>query len=93
VLPDGIFSKQKSLFGKFFEGLAMEDVSIFYGHLVYFTYCHLVYFVAIWYSLKLFGIFFPFLVFYTKKKLAALNKTTKREALRAILNFTPGTQG
>jgi hypothetical protein len=38
--------------GKFFEGLAMEDVGTFYAHLVYFTYIrpfsifngHLVYF-------------------------------------------------
>jgi hypothetical protein len=35
-LPDGLFSNQKSKFGLFLEGLAMEDVSIFYGHLVYF---------------------------------------------------------
>jgi hypothetical protein len=36
-LPDSIFSDQKSNFGSFLEGLAMEDVGIFYGHLVYFT--------------------------------------------------------
>jgi hypothetical protein len=36
-LPDGIFSKQKSLFGKILEGLAMKDVGILYGHMVYFT--------------------------------------------------------
>jgi hypothetical protein len=29
VLPDGIFSKQKSQFGKILEGLAIEDVGIF----------------------------------------------------------------
>jgi hypothetical protein len=51
-LPDGIFSNQKSQFGKFFEGLAMEDIGIFYGHLVYLTasrHCcgHLVYFFGI----------------------------------------------
>jgi hypothetical protein len=33
----------KPKFGQFFEGLAMEDVGIFYGHLVYF--------IAIWYIL------------------------------------------
>jgi hypothetical protein len=38
----------------------MEDVGIFYGHLVYFTYGHLVNFMAIGYILWLFGIFFPF---------------------------------
>jgi hypothetical protein len=31
-LPDGIFSYQKCKFGSIFEGLAMEDVGIFYGH-------------------------------------------------------------
>jgi hypothetical protein len=36
-LPDGIFSKQKSELGSILEGLAMEDVGIFYGHLVYFA--------------------------------------------------------
>jgi hypothetical protein len=31
------------------EGLAVEDVGLFYGHLVYFTAIwHLVYFMAIW---------------------------------------------
>jgi hypothetical protein len=36
-LPDGLFSNQKSKFGQILEGLAMEDVGIFYGHLVHFT--------------------------------------------------------
>jgi hypothetical protein len=61
-LPDGIFSNQKSKFGKIFEGLAEEDFGLFYGNLVYFT--------AIWYILwpvgildiSLFGILFPALV-------------------------------
>jgi hypothetical protein len=44
------FANQKSLFGKIWEGLAMEDVGIFHGHLVYFP-SHLVYFVTIWYIL------------------------------------------
>jgi hypothetical protein len=35
-LPDGIFSNQKSQFGKILDGLGIEDVGIFYGHLVYF---------------------------------------------------------
>jgi hypothetical protein len=35
-LPDGLFSNQKSRFGKTLEGLAMENVGIFYIHLVYF---------------------------------------------------------
>jgi hypothetical protein len=36
-LPDGIFSDQKSQFGQILDGLAMKDVGIFYGYLVYFT--------------------------------------------------------
>jgi hypothetical protein len=52
----------------------MEDVEIFYGHLVYFTaiwsilrpfgifYGHLVYFMVIWYILWSFGIFNSHLV-------------------------------
>jgi hypothetical protein len=42
-LPDGIFSNQKSRFGKILEVLAIEDVGILYVHLVYFK--------AIWYIL------------------------------------------
>jgi hypothetical protein len=60
-LPDGLFSNQKSKFGKILEGLAMEDVVIFYGHLVHFTvFCYilltfgkvcgnLVHFIPFWY--------------------------------------------
>jgi hypothetical protein len=36
-LPDGIFSNQNFQFGLIFKGFSMEDVSIFYGHLVYFA--------------------------------------------------------
>jgi hypothetical protein len=32
-LPDGIFSNQKSQYGYILEGLAMENVGIFYDHL------------------------------------------------------------
>jgi hypothetical protein len=46
----------------------MEDVGIFYGHLVYFTVI-LVYFVAIWYI-------FPILEYCTKKNLATLLLTS-----------------
>jgi hypothetical protein len=43
------------------EGLALENLGIFYGHLVYFTAIgnilwHLVYFVVIWYIFPRFGI-------------------------------------
>jgi hypothetical protein len=55
-LTDGIFSNQKSRFGLILEGLAMDDVGMFYGHLVYF--------MAIWYILWLFGIFYGYLVYF-----------------------------
>jgi hypothetical protein len=52
-LPDSIFSDQISHYGQISEGLAMEDVGIFYGHLVYFrAICNIV---------RLFGIVFPVL--------------------------------
>jgi hypothetical protein len=83
-LPDGIFSKQQSQFDKILEGLAMDDVGILYGYLVYFVgifmyiclfgifYGYLVYFMVVWYILWLFGIFFSVLVCCTKKNLATL---------------------
>jgi ribosomal protein L14E/L6E/L27E len=40
-LPDGIFSNQKSNLGQILEGLALEDVGIFYGPFDIF-YDHLV---------------------------------------------------
>jgi hypothetical protein len=60
-LPDGLFSDQKSQFREILEGLAMEDVGVFYGHLVHFmVFCYilltvcivrgnLVYFSPFWY--------------------------------------------
>jgi hypothetical protein len=70
-LPDGIFSNQKSKFGSILEGIAMEAVGIFHGHVVYFK--------AVWYICWPFGIFyigiwyiFPVLVCCTKKNLATL---------------------
>jgi hypothetical protein len=45
----------------------MDDVGIFYGHLVYFT--------VIWYTLLSFGIFLPVLLCCNKKNLATLNHT------------------
>jgi hypothetical protein len=66
-LPDGLFLNQKSKIGQILEGLAPEDIGIFYGHLVHFTvFC---------YILWTFGIvrgIFPVLVFCTKKNLATL---------------------
>jgi hypothetical protein len=75
------FQTKKSQFGKILEGLAMENLGIFYDHLVYLTaiknilwpfgtFCgHLVHFVAIWYI-------FPILVFCTKTNLATLRMYT-----------------
>jgi hypothetical protein len=45
------------------EGLAKQDVGIFYGHFVYFTaiwyfYGHLVHFMANWYIYSRFGMFY-----------------------------------
>jgi hypothetical protein len=54
--PDGIFGNQKLLFGWIFESLAMEDVGLYYGHLVYFS--------AIWHVLSPFGIICGHLVHF-----------------------------
>jgi hypothetical protein len=52
----------------------MEDVGIFYGHLVYFT--AIWYILRIfWYILWLFGIFLANLVCLPKKNLATLQRT------------------
>jgi hypothetical protein len=67
VLPDGIFSKQNATLDKFWERLAMKDVGKFYEHFVHFTYCRLVYFMAIWFTLWSF-----WYVICTKKNLATL---------------------
>jgi hypothetical protein len=45
-LPNGIFSKQKSLFGYILEGLEIENFGIFDGHLDI---------TDIWYILQPFG--------------------------------------
>jgi hypothetical protein len=54
-LPHGMFLNKKSKFGYILEGLAIKYVDTFYGHLVYFT--------AIWYILRPFGIFGCHLLF------------------------------
>jgi hypothetical protein len=63
-LPDGLFSDQKLQFGYILEGLAMKDVGVFDGHLVYVFYGHYIYFMNIWNILWLFGIFVPILVYF-----------------------------
>jgi hypothetical protein len=57
-LPDGIFSNQKSQFGKILEGLAMKYVGVFYVHLVNFT--------GIWCILWPFGIFVYYLLYFSR---------------------------
>jgi hypothetical protein len=53
-LPDGLFSNKKSQLGLILNGLEMENVGIFYDHLVYY--------MAIWYNLWPFGIIYGHLV-------------------------------
>jgi hypothetical protein len=61
----------------------MEDICIFYGHLVYFvsiwyilwSFGMYMYFMYIWYSLWSFGTWFLVLVCCTKKNLATLPTT------------------
>jgi hypothetical protein len=50
--PDVFFQNKNPNLGKFWEGLGIENVGIFYDNWQYFT--------AIWYSLLLFGKFFLF---------------------------------
>jgi hypothetical protein len=59
----------------------MEDVGIFYGQLVYI--------VAIWYILWIFGLFFPVLVCCIKKNLATLQVMMK--TYKNILSFLSST--
>jgi hypothetical protein len=50
-LPDGLFSKQKSQFGKILEVIRFENVYIFYGRLEYFMdICNILH-MTIWYIL------------------------------------------
>jgi hypothetical protein len=57
-LPDGLFSNQKSNFGKILEGHAMEDDGIFYGHSVHFT--------VFWDILWAFGVISSNLVYFSR---------------------------
>jgi hypothetical protein len=53
------FEIKNTNLGKFWRVKAMEDVGLFYGHLVYFS--------TIWYMCRSFGIFFPFGMLYAEK--------------------------
>jgi phosphotransferase system glucose/maltose/N-acetylglucosamine-specific IIC component len=74
VLPDGLFSNQKSQFWSNLEGHGLENLVIFYDHFKYF--------MANWYKLLPFGIFCGYLVFFTfwyvwtKKNLATLGEVS-----------------
>jgi hypothetical protein len=58
-LPDGLFSNKKSQIGQILEGLALEDVGIFYGQLVHFTvFCCILWTLVIWYIFSRFGILY-----------------------------------
>jgi hypothetical protein len=52
------FQTKKSQFGSILEGLRLENINIFYGHLEYFTYGHLGYCLTISYILCSFGTFY-----------------------------------
>jgi hypothetical protein len=54
------------------EGLAIENIGIFYGNMVY-----LVYFVAVCHILLLLGIYFPVLACCTTKNLATLAQNVR----------------
>jgi hypothetical protein len=61
-LPNGLFSYQKYQFGEILFGFGMENVGIFYAHLVNFTAIWYILwpfskFVIIWYILWPFGNF------------------------------------
>jgi hypothetical protein len=72
-LPDGIFTNQNPNLGKFLEGLAMEDVVIFYGHLVYFTAIWYTLYIETWYTYFAVLIkIFPVLVRCAKTNLATM---------------------
>jgi hypothetical protein len=74
VLPDGMFSNQKSKFGHILEGLANEDVGIFSALLSILSILQqMLYFMAIWcIYLVVFWYIFPVLVCCTEKNLATL---------------------
>jgi hypothetical protein len=65
-LPDGLFSNQKSKFGLILEGLVMEEVAMFYGHLVHFTvFCYILWTFGVVRGILVY--FFPFWYFVPRK--------------------------
>jgi hypothetical protein len=69
------------------EGLAVEDVGIFYGHSVHFrVFCYILWTFGI--VRGIFGIFFPVLVFCTKKNLANLERKAEKKYFCLKLLFS-----
>jgi hypothetical protein len=71
----------------------MEDVRIFNGHLAYLTIV-LVYFVAIWYILWQFGIFYSYLVYFPvlscwQPWLISVETNTDRKNTTAMCSLGP----
>jgi hypothetical protein len=65
-LPDGLFSNQKSKFGLILEGLAIEDVVMFYRHLVHFTvFCYILWTFGVVRGILVY--FFRFGILYQEK--------------------------
>jgi hypothetical protein len=60
------FQTKNNDFGEFLVGLAMKDVGLHHMSLrsTYFTAIYYMYFIAIWYILWLFGIFYDYLVYF-----------------------------
>jgi hypothetical protein len=85
-LPDGLFSNQKN--PQILEGLAVEDVGIFYGHLVHFTvFCYILWTFDIVRGNLVY--FFPVLVFCTKKNLATLIKSRQNSLVQPDVRIKP----
>jgi cellobiose-specific phosphotransferase system component IIC len=67
----------------------MEDVGIFYGHLVHFTvFCYILWKFGVVHGIL---VYFPVLVFCTKKNLATLPRNClnlqKRQKRRQLITF------
>jgi hypothetical protein len=77
VLPDGVFAYQKSHFGSILDGLGLEKIGIFFGHLEYITGILYILWpfgnsVAIWY-------FSSVLVYCVTKNLATLVRSMQNK--------------
>jgi hypothetical protein len=77
------FQTKNPNLGKFWKALQWE--MLVYVIATWSIYGHLVYFVALWYILWLFGTFFPVLVSCTKKNLATL--VVPRKPTQQLFNW------